>query len=307
MRVEARLARRVPLGRGRPIESLAERRPELVKSPTMLAVALLLATLAAPPETPATPAQPFVHAAAALGGASLDELAKQLQNPISDLVSVPFQNNFNGGGAAGLGAAYNLNFQPVIPIELTGSWNLIVRPIVPYYSLPLPNGERSTGLGEIIVETFFSPSKASPFVLGIGPAFSFPTATNGAVATGCFATGPVIAAVYTEGPWVVGALFTQLDAFARMGSAHLDTSSLQVFLDYDLPKAWSIGTAPTFMVNWNLVGQQWTVPVGASIAKTLSIAKQPISLSFSYYANVVHPEGGSPWLTRLVVTFMFPK
>ena len=287
MRVEARLARRVPLGRGGPIESLAERRPELVKSPTMLAVALPLATLAAPPETPATPAQPLVHAAAAPGGASLDELAKQLQNPISDLVSVPFQNNFNGGGAAGLGAAYNLNFQPVIPIELTGSWNLIVRPIVPYYSLP--------------------PSKASPFVLGIGPAFSFPTATNDAVATGCFAAGPVIAAVYTEGPWVVGALFTQLDAFARMGSAHLDTSSLQVFLDYDLPKAWSIGTAPTFMVNWNLVGQQWTVPVGASIAKTLSIAKQPISLSFSYYANVVHPEGGSPWLTRLVVTFKFPK
>jgi hypothetical protein len=92
-----------------------------------------------------------------------------------------------------------------------------------------------------------------------------------------------------------------------MGSAHLDTSSLQVFLNYNLPRAWSIGTAPTFMVNWNQVGQQWTVPVGASIAKTISIAKQPISLSFSYYANVVHPEGGSPWLTRLVVTFMFPK
>jgi hypothetical protein len=252
-------------------------------------------------------ASPAIALPAALGGASQDELAKQLQNPIADLVSVPFQNDFNGGGAAGLGAAYNPNFQPVFPIELTGSWNLILRPIVPYYSVPLPNGERSTGLGEIIVESFFSPSKASSFFWGIGPAFSFPTATNEAVAPGCFAVGPVIAAVYMDGPWVVGALLTQLDAFARMGSAHLDTSSLQVFLNYNLPKAWSIGTAPTFMVNWNQVGQQWTVPVGGSIAKTLSIAKQPISLSFSYYANVVHPEGGSPWLTRLVVTFMFPK
>ncbi len=272
-----------------------------------LAAALLLSTAADVPPPPATPVAASPHPAAALGGASLDELAKQLQNPIADLVSVPFQNNFNGGGAAGLGAAYNLNFQPVIPIELTESWNLIVRPIVPYYSLPLPDGERSTGLGEIMLETFFSPSKAGAFVWGIGPVFSFPTATNDAVATGCFAAGPVIAAVYMEGPWVVGALFTQLDAFARMGSAHLDTTSLQVFLNYNLPKAWSIGTAPTFLVNWNQVGEQWTVPVGASIAKTLSIARQPISLSFSYYANVVHPEGGSPWLTRFVVTFMFPK
>jgi hypothetical protein len=278
-----------------------------------LAAALLLSfpgNVSEPPAQPAEPAQPggtLAHAAAGPHGASLDDLAKQLQNPLADLVSVPFQNNFNGGGAAGLGANYNLNFQPVIPIELDPSWNLIVRPIVPYYSLVVPGGERVTGLGEIVLETFFSPSKASAFIWGIGPAFSFPTATNEAVATGCFAIGPVIAAVYMEGPWVIGALFTQLNAFARMGSAHLDTSSLQVFLNYNLPKAWAIGTAPTFFVNWNQPGEQWTVPVGAAISKTISIAKQPISLSFSYYANVVHPEGGSPWLTRMVVTFMFPK
>ncbi|MEY2667430.1 MAG: hypothetical protein RJA59_68 [Pseudomonadota bacterium] len=272
-----------------------------------LAAALLLAGTDTPPEPPPKGPAPQAHAAAALGGASLEELAKQLQNPLADLVSVPFQNNFNGGGAAGLSASYNLNFQPVIPIELDRSWNLIVRPIVPYYSLVVPGGERVTGLGEIILETFFSPSKASSFIWGIGPAFSFPTATNEAVATGCFAVGPVVAAVYMEGPWVIGALLTQLNAFARMGSAHLDTTSLQVFLNYNLPNAWSIGTAPTFTVNWNQIGQQWTVPVGASISKTLSIAKQPISLSLAYYANVVHPEGGSPWLLRMVVTFMFPK
>jgi hypothetical protein len=141
----------------------------------------------------------------------------------------------------------------------------------------------------------------------VGPVVSFPTATNEAVSTGCFAAGPVVALVYMGGPWVLGGLLTQLDAFARTGPGHLDTTSLQIFVNYNLPRAWSIGTAPTFVKNWNLSGQQLLVPVGASIAKTLSIAKLPISLSLSFYWNVVHPEGQSPWLTRMVVTFMFPK
>jgi hypothetical protein len=265
---------------------------------------------AAPPVAPgpevAAPRAPLTHGAAAAAGVSLEELAKQLQNPLADLVSIPFQNNFNGGGPNG-SASYLLNFQPVIPVEIDETWNLILRPIVPYYNVPVSGGERSSGLGEIMLETFFSPAKASGLIWGVGPVLSFPTATNEAVSTGCFAAGPVVALVWMEGPWVLGGLLTQLDAFARMGSAHLDTTSLQIFINYNLPKAWSIGTAPTFVKNWNLSGQQLLVPVGASIAKTLSIAKLPISLSLSFYANVVHPEGQSPWLTRMVVTFMFPK
>jgi hypothetical protein len=275
--------------------------------PPILALLLLADPAASPPTPGAGGGASQAHPAAALAGASLEDLAKQLQNPLADLVSIPFQNNFNGGGAAGLSSAYNMNFQPVIPIEIDETWNLIVRPIVPYYNVPLANGERSTGLGEIMLETFLSPSRAGKLIWGVGPVVSFPTATNDAVATGCFAAGPVVALVYMDGPWVVGTLITQLDAFARMGSAHLDTTSIQVFLNYNLPKAWAIGTVPTFVKNWNLQGEQWLVPVGATISKTLSIAKLPISLSLGFYANVVHPDGGSPWLTRMVVTFMFPK
>lgn len=277
-------------------------------------LAVLSATVASAQGAPAAPPaagpgeRPAAgHGAAAAHGTSLDELSKQLQNPLADLVSVPFQNNFNGGGPNG-SSIYNLNFQPVIPVELDREWNLIIRPIVPFYNVPIPGTtERSTGLGEIIIETFLSPAKDSGLIWGVGPAVSLPTATNEAVSTGCFAAGPVAALVYMEGPWVLGGLLTQLDAFARMGSQHLDITSLQIFLNYNLPRAWAIGTAPTFVQNWNLSGTQLLVPVGASISKTLAIAHLPISLAVSYYANVVHPEGQSPWLLRLNVTFLFPK
>ena len=48
------------------------------------------------------------------------ELAKQLQNPVASLISVPFQNNFEFNlGPNDDGFKYTLNFQPVIPVSLS--------------------------------------------------------------------------------------------------------------------------------------------------------------------------------------------
>ena len=64
-----------------------------------------------------------------------DQLAKQLNNPISSLISVPFQANEDWGfGPTGNGYKFTLNIQPVIPISISKDWNLMVRTIVPIVS-----------------------------------------------------------------------------------------------------------------------------------------------------------------------------
>src|SRR5262249_34756306 len=152
------------------------------------------------------------------GGSSASDLAKQTQNPVADLTTVPLQFNFYSGGLLEDRTLYNLNLQPVFPLPL-GEMNLIARTIAPYFDIPGPGPtERVTGIGDIQEELFFTSAKPSALVFGAGPILSFPTATNDSVKTGDWAAGPAVVIVETTGEWVLGALATQLWTFAASGT-----------------------------------------------------------------------------------------
>ena len=83
------------------------------------------------------------------------ELAKKLSNPVSSLISLPFQSNFDTGMGAGSGWRYTLNVQPVIPISLNSKWNLISRTIVPIIHQHHVAGlSTENGLGDISQSLF---------------------------------------------------------------------------------------------------------------------------------------------------------
>ncbi|MEZ5873274.1 MAG: hypothetical protein R3D30_00055 [Hyphomicrobiales bacterium] len=66
-------------------------------------------------------------------------LAQEAQNPIANLISVPFQNNTNFNVGPFDNDQNILNIQPVIPFKLN-EWNLVTR----FWILPVVYGRRCT-------------------------------------------------------------------------------------------------------------------------------------------------------------------
>ena len=162
-------------------------------------VVFLLAALSA---QAAEPQQPGTQQA------SEDELVKQTQNPVADLITVPLQNNFNFGTGSKNRTVYVGNIQPVIPIQITDDWNLITRTIMPIINQPslFPGMGSATGLGDINPTFFFSPAKSGELIWGVGPTFTLPTATDSLIGSGKFSMGPAGVVLTMQGPWVFGAL-----------------------------------------------------------------------------------------------------
>ena len=109
------------------------------------------------------------------------DLAKASQNPVGNLVSLPFQNNTSFGIGPNDAISNVLNIQPVYPVGLGKKWNLINRGIVPviYREEVLPALEMGDafGLGDISYTGFISPAKPGKLIWGVGPSFLLPTAT----------------------------------------------------------------------------------------------------------------------------------
>ena len=99
------------------------------------------------------------------------ELAKKLSNPISDLVSVPFQFNWEQNVGPDKQTRFVLNVQPVMPFSLTPKLNLIARVIVPFVSQPplFVGGTAASGVSDILTSFFFSPNTGGTFTWGAGP------------------------------------------------------------------------------------------------------------------------------------------
>jgi hypothetical protein len=242
-------------------------------------------------------------------GPSAEQLAKASQNPVADMISLPFQNNFTFPTGPGDNAQWVLNIQPVIPIKINDDINLITRTILPVVYAPSPAAGVSSdfGLGDLQFTAFISPSKTDGLIWGVGPVFQFPTATSDRLGTDKWSAGPSVVALTMQGPWVIGGLVQNVWSYAGSGGTDVNALLVQPFINYNLPGGWYLTTAPVLTANWKAdSSNRWTIPIGGGIGKVLRIGSQPVNIQVQTFYNVERPAGVGEWNIRFQVQLLFP-
>ncbi len=236
-------------------------------------------------------------------------LEKDIQNPIAKLVTMPFQDNADFGYGSYGRLRNTLNIMPVLPFNLGKSVNLITRTIIPVITQPIGESETKTGLGDITLSMFLSPSKPGKLIWGVGPVFGLPTATDDILGSKKWSAGPAMIMLVQPEGWTLGLIAQNTWSFAG-DTARTDVNFFysQVFIVKNLPDGWYINSAPIITANWKAnSGNQWTVPVGFGVGKLQFFGKLPVNFQAGYYYYVAKPEGGPMWQLRTMVIFILPK
>lgn len=244
-----------------------------------------------------------------------EDLAKQLNNPVADLISFPIQTNWDFNVGPSDGFRMTANVQPVIPISLNEDWNVISRTVVPviYQNDVAGDSGNQFGLGDTLQSLFFSPKapKATAMgnlIWGAGPAIAAPTSTDDLLGLGTLGFGPTGVLLFQEGPWTYGGLANHLWGVAetRNGVPDLNNTFVQPFVAYTTKTAWTYSLNAEMSYNWT--AGEWSGPLNVSASKLIEVGKQPISLQAGLRWWAVDTESSPEGVgLRLSATFVFPK
>lgn len=255
-----------------------------------------------------------------------DDLAKESQNPLSTVISLPFENNTLFGLGPSDSVSNIFSIKPVYPLTI-GNWNLINRFIVPVvgsqgqdevvlgdvdvgFGNPGGFGVGSDfGLGDMTYQAFFSPSKTGKIIWGVGPALVLPTHTSDRFGTDKWSAGPTAVALAMPGNWNIGVLVQNVWSFA--GDSDAPTVNKFLFwywFVYYLKDDWYLFSAPVITANWKSENaNRWTVPIGGGIGKLVQFGKQPVDFNLGAYYNAERPAFNPVWNLQITANFLFPK
>jgi hypothetical protein len=249
----------------------------------------------------------FAQEAEPKTGASAQELADKLANPVASLISVPLQNNLNYGIGPYNGTKYTINVQPIIPFKLTDNLNLITRYILPVVDQRNITGlnTHEFGLSDATVTAFFAP-KTKGLILGIGPAFLIPTATDKLLGTEKFGVGPSVLVMHQGKGLSIGFIANQIWSVAGNDDrTDFNQFYTQIFLSHSYKSGANLGINAEITQNWQ--AKTTLVSLNPSIGAISKLGNQVVQFSISPLIPISGPSETKPdWGLRATLAFVFP-
>lgn len=258
---------------------------------------------------------------------ALADTTEESMNPLSTVISLPFENNtlFNIGPSES--TANVLNVKPIFPVSM-GDWNLINRLIVPIVyaegqDFLVPDDDfnfgggnpgsfgigSASGLGDITYQGFITSKKAGEVAWGLGGSLVMPTHTNSRFGSDKWSAGPAAVMFTTPGNWILGLIVENVWSFAGDSDVgDVNVFSAQVAVNYRLKKGWYLTSSPLFSANWEAEkDNRWTVPLGGGIGRVFKLDKKAVAIDIGAYYNVEKPRFANDWYSQILVNFLFPK
>ena len=254
---------------------------------------------------------------------NIEKTSDKLINPLSDLWSLQFQNNFVFlEGKLTLGSDREANvflFQPVTPVPLGDNWNIVNRTIFQVISTEVPEFDpgtrsfgwnRESGVGDLRLLQLVAPNRQTGTFVGLGWNWVFPIAGSDNLGQGKWQVGPAVALATVSKTFAGGLLLQQ--AWSIGGDedrADISTSSLQYFLQYRLSKTFNLGMSPLITADWKAdSNERWQVPIGFGFSTLVFIGKLPVKFGAEYQYYVVKPDSYGPkWAFLLNITPVIPN
>jgi hypothetical protein len=229
-----------------------------------------------------------------------ENIARDLANPFSSLWNIVNQINFNklkGGLFERPHTQFNWNLQPVMPVPLTDQFNMVNRPVFPYYSNPYVDVtgeiEYASGLGDIQLASLLVPNKAEGVIYGIGITLIAPTARDSVhIGQGVWQAGPAAGLFYVSKQFVAGVFPQHWHSVSGVDDEHPATrfTNLQYAVSYLPTPELTIFTSNNILIDWTKdAANRWTIPVGIGASYLLHLGELPVSVGINYQWIVKHP------------------
>ena len=249
----------------------------------------------------------------------LAEINRRLENPLTKIWSLTFQENFallDGDRVDGTEPQNVLFFQPSLPLQIKDKI-LIARPVLPLVTNPVPDPEtgeldsHTTGFGDVQLFTLFGPSRTDGFVWGVGPTFKFPTASSDELGEGKYQAGPALMLIGLGKKWTKGILVQHWWSYAGSENRKdTNRTDFQYIIRRQLrAKAMSVGMGPTIEIDWEADSDNTlTFPIGLGITKTVRWWGKPVKLRFEPQYSIIRPDDvGTKWNFRIQITPVIPS